>query len=707
MKKLFSRFFVAYKQEFFLVFVAVIIALISVPLFTYFYFSRDLTSKETIMNRNNTGVILLDRNNKPFFTFYSGKVTTVVPLSEIPEHIQAAVIAAEDKHFYSHPGISLSAIIRSLILDIQHREIKYGGSTITQQLVKNSLLTPAKSFLRKYQEVVLAREIEKRYTKEEILEMYLNSVYFGEGAFGIQAASETYFGKRVQDLTLAESALLTGILPSPSEYSPLNGNDTIAKKRQGIVLSRMESAGFISGEEKNRAEKAKLVYSSAPDDINKAAPHFAIMVRQELIKRYGEERISRSGFTVRTTLDLSWQAYAEEVVSDQVKKLARNKVTNGAAVVIDPKTGEIKALVGSKDWYDSSFGKVNIATAKRPPGSSFKPLVYASAFEKRVITPASALSDRPTTFAGNYRPQDYDRRYRGIVLARRALANSLNIPAVEVLAKIGVPSALEIAQRMGITTLKDPSSYGLSLVLGTGEVSLLELTNAYGIFANEGRKNEPTSILAITDKRGKQVYQYKPKSEQVIEPEVAFLISSILSDNAARAEIFGNSLTVSFPAAVKTGTTEDYRDAWTIGYTPDLVVGVWVGNNDNTPMDRIAGSLGAAPIWRLLMERFSQRLPRSEFSVPSGITMLSVCRNNGFFLRSGIGGGSREYFLTGTGPTHVCRPVKPVASQISPTPGQEEQKKQEANPAPDGPELESLKQLKKELKEEFGKDDKE
>jgi len=680
MRKLFSRFITSYKQEFFLVFIAIIIALVAVPLFTYFYFSRDLKTKETIMNRNNTGVVLLDRSGEPFFTFFSGKVTEDIPLDDIPIYTQKAIIAAEDRYFYSHPGFSLPSIIRSLILDLRERKIIYGGSTITQQLVKNSLLTPNKSFLRKYQELVLAREIEKRYSKDEILEMYLNSVYFGKGAFGIEAASQVYFGKKTKDLNLAESALLAGILPSPSRYSPLNGNDKQTRARQKIVLSLMENAGFISEEEKNKAERAKLVYSSTPDFINKVAPHFAVMVRDELIKRYGEERISRSGFTVRTTLDLSWQMYTEEVVADQVKKLVPNRVNNGAAVVIDPRTGEIKALVGSKNWYDPSFGKVNVATSKRPPGSSFKPIVYASAFEKRVITPASALSDRPTTFVGNYRPQDYDRRYRGTVLARRALANSLNIPAVEVLSRVGIPAALEMARRMGITTLKDPSSYGLSLVLGTGEVRLLELTNAYGVFANEGIKNEPTSILEITDKRGKTVYRYKPKSERVIETEVAFLISSILSDNSARQEVFGNSLTTPLLAAVKTGTTEDYKDSWTIGYTPNLVVGVWVGNNDNRPMDRIAGSLGAAPIWKQLMERFSRELPRSRFLVPSGITRLNICRNNGFYGRSGQQGG-QEYFLIGTGSTQICRPNKPIASQISPTPS-DKQPKPEGNTIP-------------------------
>jgi 1A family penicillin-binding protein len=626
-------------------------------------------------------------------------------LSAIPKHTLHTFIAAEDKEFYTHPGFSLPAILRSLVLDLQHKDIAYGGSTITQQLVKNALLTPKRNFLRKYQEIVLAREIERRYSKDEILEMYLNSVYFGEGAFGIEEASERYFGKSTSDLTIPESALLAGLLPSPSRYSPLNGDESAARQQQQRVLARMVKAGFISEEEMQSYAKTKLTYSDIPDDINKAAPHFALMVRDELIKRYGEERIQRSGFKVKTTLDLSWQEYTEKVVKEQVEKLQPNNVSNGAAVVMDPGTGEIRSLVGSKDWYDPSFGKLNIAMASRPPGSSFKPLVYAAAFEKRILTPASALSDRPVTFQGNYRPQDYDRKYRGTVLVRRALANSLNIPAVEVLSKVGVPSALEIAKRLGVTTLKDPSQYGLSLVLGTGEVRLLDMTNAYAVFANGGQKTQPATILTISDKNGKKVYQHTPKPERVMEPEVAFLISSILSDNPARAEMFGNALTISRPAAVKTGTTEDYKDAWTIGYTPSLVVGVWVGNNDNAPMDKVAGSLGAAPIWKSLMEEFSKDSPIAHFTAPSGVTQLSVCRNNGFLARGGRNMGGREYFLTGTGPTHVCTPPKPVAQQLSPTPGAAQTEPKDTNDTPsDGDENSETQKILKEMKQEMKKD---
>ena len=354
----------------------------------------------------------------------------------------------------------------------------FGGSTITQELVKNVLLTADKSFLLKYQEIVLAQEIERRYSKQEILEMYLNSVYFGEGAFGVENAALTYFGKNTQDLTLPEATLLAGVLPSPSRYSPLSGSDDLAKKRQQYVLSRMVQQGYITKEEADNAYATELTYENNKEDINVAAPHFALYVREELNRRYGEEQISRSGFQVKTSIDLEWQSYAELIVKNQVDRLAGNKVSNGAAVVMDPRTGEIRAMVGSKDWYDEEFGKYNIITASRQPGSSFKPLIYANALERRLITPATLLRDQATTFPGNYKPLNYDKRFRGNVTVRRSLANSLNIPSVEIMSKVGVEEGLEMAKRMGITTLKDPSNYGLSLVLGTGTVQPLEMTNA-------------------------------------------------------------------------------------------------------------------------------------------------------------------------------------------------------------------------------------
>lgn len=700
-----NRSFSGFRKDMLTLFFCLASTIAIIPVFTYLYFAGDLSDKDSIMNRNNTGVVLLDRENKPFFTFYQGKYKETVSLSEIPPIAQQAVIAVEDKGFYQHPGFSLKAIIRSLVDDLRYGDLVYGGSTITQQLVKNSLLHTRKDFLRKYQEITLASEIERRFSKDEILEMYLNSAYFGEGAFGIEDASKTYFNKSAKDLSLAESAMLAGLLPAPSKYSPLNGNGDKAKERQSFVLRKMMEQGYIDQAQKEEADSRQLVLNQVPPTINSTAPHFAIMVKEELIKRYGEEKVARSGFKVKTTLDLKWQEQAERLVLEQVQSLARNGVSNGAVVVMDPISGEVKVLVGSKDWYDDEFGKVNIATSLRQPGSSFKPVVYVKALEDGLITPATVLKDQPTSFANFdrsvldsysdrntamrilsrdpnafYTPQNYDRKFRGPVLVRQALANSLNVPAVEVMEKVGVAKVVEYAKAAGITSLEEPSNYGLSLVLGTGEVQLLELTNFYATLANKGHKNEPTLILEIIDKYDESIYRYTSNPQPVMSQENAFIVSSILSDNRARQELFGNALTVSRPAAVKTGTTDDYKDAWTVGYTPNLVVGVWVGNNDGKPMDNIAGSLGAAPIWRSLMERFFRELPRVDFEPPAGVVKLSIC-NNGFVLREASPSALAEYFVKGTEPKQYCNPPRPQpSSEGRNEPDRREQPSKPSNP---------------------------
>lgn len=656
----------SYKQEFFLIFILLTAFLAAIPLVTYVYFAKDLITKERIMNKNSTGLILTDRTGKPFFTFYQPRQKTTVPLREIPELVRHAVIAAEDEEFYSHSGFSIKGMARALLLDIQKQDVAYGGSTITQQLVKNALLTSKRSILRKYQELVLAQEIERRFSKDEILEMYLNSVYFGEGAIGIAEAAQTYFSKKPQDLTLDEASLLVGILPAPSEYSPLNGDFDRAKQRQQFVLQQMVEEGYITPQQKEKLVQSEITLHPQKDQYNTIAPHFALMVRDQLISQYGEERISRSGFRVRTTLDLQKQQYAEKVVKEQVEKLSPNNVTNGAAVVMDPKTGEVLALVGSNSWYNDTNGKINMAISPRQPGSSFKPIIYALGFENGVITPATVLKDIPTTFPIDYRPQNYDRRFRGDVTVRRSLANSLNVPAVALMEKIGVEHVLSTASLFGITTLKDPSHYGLSLVLGTGEVPLLQMVTAYSVFANGGVRYEPTTILEVHDKIGERLYVYEPKQTSVLQSSSAFLISSILSDNKARSEVFGDTLTLSRPAAVKTGTTENYKDAWTIGYTPSLVVGAWVGNNDNVPMDHIAGSLGAAPIWRQLMEQYLAQTPIEQFTPPAGIYARTVCFFSGGTTPSAL--AITEYFTDGNRQSERCptSTSAPVAQQNKP-----------------------------------------
>lgn len=635
----------------------VLLFLILTPIITYIYFAGSIASKENIMNSNNTGVLLLDRTGKPFFSLFSAKERKFVPLSEIPQSLQDSVIAAEDKDFYKHPGFSIAGIFRAVILNLQEERLAFGGSTITQQLVKTALLTSQKNFLRKYQEVVLAAEIERRYSKKEILEMYLNSVYFGEGAIGIEDGAKTYFGKTPKDLTLSESTLLTAILPAPSAFSPITGNKEEALRRQKRVLDKMKNQGYITASQEKEALNQPLIFTKAKDTtINTDAPHFAILVKEQLLKTYTEEQLTRSGFKVKTTLNLDWQKFAQTTVKNQIARLQYNKASNGAAVAIDPKTGEILVLVGSYDWDDPVFGKYNIVTGKRQPGSAFKPIVYAKAFADKTITPGTILEDKEKTYAGNYKPKNYDGKFRGDVLPRRALANSLNIPALEVMEKVGIPGAIDFARQLGITTLQDPSkaTYGLSLALGSAEIPLIELTNAYAVFANNGMFIEPTSILTITDKYNKDIYTYTPKPEEVMDPRVAFLISSILSDNNTRSESFGNALTIGRVAAVKTGTTNDYRDALTVGYTPSLVIGVWVGNNDNSPMDTVAGSLGAAPIWRQMMQQFLLGTTQEHFNPPSGLDISRICRNNGLKSHAATSSAYFEYFLSGTEPNAYC-----------------------------------------------------
>lgn len=665
MKKSIKSLISSYRQELIILSIAIGLLLVFIPIFTYLYFASDLESKESIMNRNNTGIVLLDRHGKSFFRFYQAQYRTFIPLDKIPDTAQQAIIVSEDSEFYNHPGFSVRSIIAAFIANLREGDLAYGGSTITQQLVKNSLLTPQKSFLRKYQEIVLAQELERRFSKDEILEMYLNSVYFGEGAFGIEAAAQTYFNTSASKLTTAQASMLAGLLTAPSTYSPISGNAELSKVRQDYVLSEMLEEGYISQDEYKKVKDTKLVYKSA-EETETIAPHFALMVRDLLIEEYGEERVARSGFKIHTTLDLTWQEYAQDVVAKQVESLASSGAGNGAAVAIDPKNGEVRVLVGSKDWFDEEVGKMNMAIRPRQPGSSFKPLVYAAGIEERVITPATVLHDKRTTFPGDYKPENYDKKFRGNVLVRRALANSLNVPAVEVMQKVGLSDALSMAERLGFTTLGGESDYGLSLVLGTASVPLTELTNSYAAFANQGEQYPITIITKIEDKHGEILYNYEPEPKRVLDSEVTFLISSILSDNRARAETFGNALTISRPAAVKTGTTEDYRDALTVGYTPQLAVGVWIGNNDNSEMDEIAGSLGAAPIWRQLMEEYLKGQPTLSFEKPSGVVQATVCSNNGFLLASNSRSfGVQEYFIEGTVPTRICYPPRPTPTEDS------------------------------------------
>ncbi len=654
-----------YKQEIVLFLFSFFTILFFIPIFTYKYYAADLIREEAIINRKNTGIVLIDRNGEVFFRFYNALDKKFVPIKSIPKYVQDAVIVAEDKHFYTHPGFSLQSIAAAVLANVKKGDLTYGGSTITQQLVKNSLLTSKKSLLRKYQEIILAYEIERRFTKQKILEMYLNSVYFGEGAFGIASASRIYFNKDVSQLTLGEASLLAGLLSAPAIFSPISGDKEKSKKRQEYVLTQMIEEEMITKKQAEYALKEPWELEIKKNHKEFEAHHFALMVKDYLIKRYGEERVMRSGFRVYTTLDLSWQRDAESVVKEQMTKLEKQGASNSAVVVIDPKTGEIRVLVGSRDWFNNKFGKVNMAQVPRQPGSAFKPIIYSLAFSKRVITPLTLLHDQKTVYEGGYSPQNYDRRFRGSVTVRRALANSLNIPAVEIQRRVGIKETLDFTQKLGITTLgDDPSNYGFSLALGTGSIPLTQLTNVYATFANNGQYNPLTIVTKIIDKNGKTIYEKKDTPQQVIEPGVAFLITSILSDTTARKEVFGNSLNISFPAAVKTGTTDGFRDALTVGYTPYLAIGVWVGNNNNSSMNEVAGSLGAAPIWKQLIKIYHKTLPKVEFAPSKDVVKLTSCKNRYFNNTSRKFSANEEYFLEGTAPSAICYSSLPQFQKI-------------------------------------------
>lgn len=613
--------------------------------YTAMYYIPIANSEDKILNFKETGITLTDRNGTPFYYLNNSEESEYVPIANISPNIQKAVVATEDEEFYNHHGISIKGILRSIALNIQSQSFSFGGSTLTQQLIKNTLLTSEKSLSRKLKEAFLSLYIERRYSKDKILEMYLNTVYFGEGAVGIAEASHRYFGKSPSDLHLSESAYLAGILQSPSALSPYTGDVDRGNEERVRVIEKMFTDGNITASQKDEAIAHNLQFKKQAKEAVSKAPHFALLVQEKLKEKYGED-VVYDGITVKTTLNLEWQEYAETVVEDRVNANLYNGVSNGAAVAMDPETGEVLVLVGSKDWFDEKFGKVDMATVPRQPGSTFKPIVYSLAFENGSITPATTLLDAPRTFGQNYKPKNYDNRYRGRVTARRALANSLNVPAVDVMQRVGVESVLERAKDFGITSLREASDYGPSLVLGSGEVSLLEMTNAYSTFANNGSRLEPTLILEVKDKYGELIYKSKPEHTQVIDEEAAYLVNSILSDRAARSEVFGSMLNVPFQAAVKTGTTEDYRDAWTIGYTPNLVVGVWVGNNDNTPMRNQSGSLAASPIWRTLIQRFHES--SKNFERPDGIVSLPTCSQDA------SSSARIEYFIAGTQPGRNC-----------------------------------------------------
>ncbi len=579
----------------------------------YFYYTRDLPSIENLAARADTfqTTEIYDRNGTLLYKIWDQGKRTYKRLNEISPYVISATLAVEDPTFYSNQGVDALAIVRAAYINATGKGSS-GGSTITQQLVRRVLLPEGdqQTLSRKIREATLALRLTQQYSKNDILEIYLNQIYYGNLSYGIEAASETYFNRPVNQLNLAQAALLAGLPQAPTDYDPTLHFD-VAKKRQAIVLDQMVKRGYATQQQADAALLEDVHPNVQSDDTNNLAPHFVNYVRAQLVAKYGEERVSRGGLKVTTTLDLNYQQLGQRIVTDQVKNLADQNAHNAALVALKPGTGEILAMVGSVDYKNPDFGQVNVTVAPRQPGSSFKPIVYALAFRKG-WTPATLLADITTAFPEGgpsfYIPSNYDNLEHGPVLIRKALAGSLNIPAVKTLQYAGVQDTLTLAHDMGINTLSDdPNQYGLSLVLGGGEVTLLEMTGAYATFANQGQFVAPVSIIEVQDANGNVLEKYDPNTvakRQVLSPEVSYLISDILSDNQARSYMFGDNsaLKLSRPAAAKTGTTNDYRDNWTMGYTPYLTVGVWLGNNDNAPLKQVAGARGAGPIWHDFME---------------------------------------------------------------------------------------------------------
>lgn len=638
---------------------------------TYALYASEINNPALLMNKKKTGTTIVDRNGEVLFRGYGAIKRADVALTALPPELVEATLAAEDPDFYNHPGFSWRATARAIVQDIINRGKVQGGSTITQQLVKNALLSSEKKFTRKFREILLATELDRRYDKNKIIEMYLNQIYYGQGSYGVEAASQTYFKKPAQQLTLSQSALLAGLPLAPTRFDP-SLNPESAEGRRNYVLERMQDLGYITDAELQLARQEPIEASANKVEIK--APHFVFYVLELLRQQYGEELVERGGITVHTTLDYQKQQLGQEIVKNQVARLAANRASNGGLVAVDPGTGEILTMVGSIDYYEPKFGSVNVTLSQLQPGSSFKPFAYLTAFKKGWHG-ATQVQDKPLSLpAGDgtiYRPRNYDGTFRGPVLLRRALGNSLNIPAIEVLRYAGINETIQTAHDMGITSLNQPERYGVSLVLGGGEVSPLDMAQAYATLANYGRKVPLKAITRVEDRNAKDITRpNRQQPEQVVDPRLAFMITDILSDNNARVEEFGaNSLLrLSRPAAAKTGTTDDFRDNWAIGYTPELVASVWVGNNDHSAMRNVSGITGAAPIWNQFMTAALRGRPATSFTAPDGLVRANVCSSNGG-LSSGA--GIAEYFLRENVPTHRCTP---------PPPKEEEKPKEEAKP---------------------------
>jgi len=596
-------------------------------LLLFAWYAKDLPTPGRIKkHRAVAATQIFDRAGNELYVVHGDIKRILIDKKEIPEQVKQATLTAEDRNFYKHFGIDARGIARAIYYNVFKHQ-KVGGSTITQQFVKNALLDPRKTMTRKIKELILTLEIEIMYSKEDILTMYLNEIPYGSNAYGIEAASETYFGKKAKDLNLAEATTLAALPQAPTYYSPYGIHPDKRQIRVEWILNSMVDLGYIPADEAEVAKKQakEIKFQERKESIQ--SPHFVMYVKDLLVDKYGEQMVEEGGLKVTTTLDSNKQKAAEEAISNA--NLSGINASNAALTSIDPKTGQILAMVGSRDFFNQDIdGQVNVAIAERQPGSAFKPVVYATAFKKE-YSPAFTVWDVTTNF-GDYTPRNYDGTTRGPVTMRKALAGSLNIPAVKTLYLAGLDNVLDQAHTMGITTLNDRDRYGLSLVLGGGEIKLVDLATAYGVFANNGTLAPTTPILKVVDANGKVSDEYKENKKEVLDPQIAYEVSSILSDNNARSFIFGSRSALYFddrPVAAKTGTTSSYRDAWTFGYTPSIAAGVWVGNNDNSEMAAgSAGAMAAAPIWHEYMAKVLANTPIEEFNRPADIRDATIDR---------------------------------------------------------------------------------
>ncbi|MDD4938030.1 MAG: PBP1A family penicillin-binding protein [Candidatus Shapirobacteria bacterium] len=635
------------------------ILIISGSIYFYFKIIKDLPNVNLIYSPPNLSTQILDRNGKILYKFYQNENRTWIPIDKIPTDLIEATLAIEDKNFFEHHGLSIKGVMTAIIYNFKKdgQDKPRGGSTITQQLVKNVFFSNEKTLTRKIKEAVLTLMVERKMTKNEILERYLNQVSYGGEAYGVEEASQKYFGKHVGELKTEESAYLAGLPAAPSSYSPYGNNPELGLARQKHVISEMVSTGYLTEEKAAKLLEQKLTIKNNNKIIE--APHFVFYVKK-LLEDQGYTNFEKQGLVIKTSLDLDLQNKAQKIVKDEVLKNKNLKISNGGALVIDVKTGDILAMVGSVDYYSKEIdGEVNITTALRQPGSSIKPINYLLALENN-FSLASIISDSPVTYPSTspgqkpYSPQNYNGKYMGEVTLRTALASSLNIPSVKLLEKNGVSNMIDLAESMGINTWVDRNRFGLSLALGSGEVKMIELAGAYSIFANLGEKIEINPILEIKNYLGENIYKKEIEKKNLIKPEYAYLIDSALSDNQARSPIFGNNSKLVIPkktVAVKTGTTNNLKDNWCIGWTPSYLTVSWVGNNDSSPMSWVASGIsGATPIWNQLTNLILKDKINEEWQIPNGLVKKNIC-------------GRTEWVLAGSELKINCPTPKPSGIQ--------------------------------------------